>query len=504
MLDLLKSNLKYFHKLEKKLQKNPNIKNALRATNFAIKAPCSIYYSEIIEKFFIDLANKTKQIPENYNQIKIKKKHYLHVMSQSYLSGGHTRVVERWIKSANNDEMHSVILLNQKNHNQIPDILRNNITSKNGKLVILNNSDSIINKANQLRNIASEYDAIILYHHMNDPIPLMSFCVKEFQRPVIIFNHAGHLFWLGRNIVDYVIDIEKGQNTITREKRGIQNTKILNMPLDNINQETFISPAEKNRIRERLGFDKDVKIIMSMASEYKFNPIDGYNFIDMIRNVLTLNKDVIFIAIGVNNDNKEWNVVKSEFKDRIKLLGIKPNTEVKEYLMAADLFLDSFPFNSWVSIIDAINLAKLPVLSLTTPTGNPPFLDNTESVCDTVHTLIFKINTLLNDELLRAKFADELFAKFIRECDPICFQKNISSILGGASLNKKNQKCFTGIEGCISDMDLHNLYISSRENKKSVFKIFGIEYYKMKSKISTRKFIKLFGLQIFLGKSFNF
>ena len=155
--DALRRNRNLFYSLENKLLKHPGIKNANRATNFAVKVPTSIYYSAIIEKFYIDLAIKNRH--ETNQRIKAAPNTFLHVMTRSHNHGGHTRLVERWIDAVPQDQHHSLALTNQKKPlpTKIQFLLNQ---TKLNSVYKLNPSDTLVKRANKLRAIAQPFENI--------------------------------------------------------------------------------------------------------------------------------------------------------------------------------------------------------------------------------------------------------------------------------------------------------------------------------------------------------
>ena len=66
-----------------------------------------------------------KKIKVDIKNINYTKNSFLHVMTQGYQTGGHTRVIERWIENAQNDQIHSVVLTNK--NDSVLNTLQNNI-----------------------------------------------------------------------------------------------------------------------------------------------------------------------------------------------------------------------------------------------------------------------------------------------------------------------------------------------------------------------------------------
>ena len=167
-------------------------------------------------------------------------------MTTSCKVGGHTRVVEKWINLAPCYQKHSVALLDQEG--EIPQKLKDNIKNKNGELYIFNKDDDIFQKAIKLRELASKFEYVVLNIHMDDPTALVAFGSEEFSRPILFFNHADHLFWVGKSISDIILDF-RTIKSITKTRRNIENPYFLGIPPET--EEKYIEQYDKNETRKK-------------------------------------------------------------------------------------------------------------------------------------------------------------------------------------------------------------------------------------------------------------
>ena len=125
------------------------------------KRGLGIYSCPDLERPFLELAKtlpvslKTDYTPNSY----------LHVMTQAYLVGGHTRVVERWIDTSPVTEKHSVVLLNQEKETY-PAKLVDICNTHNGELYLFYDAN-LIDRAKRLRDLASQYQYVILHIHID-------------------------------------------------------------------------------------------------------------------------------------------------------------------------------------------------------------------------------------------------------------------------------------------------------------------------------------------------
>lgn len=230
-----------------------------------------------LEKPFLELADKIK-MPIG---IQATSNSFLHVMTQAYTVGGHTRVVERWIDSSPREQKHSVVLLNQK-EKPFPITLNDCVSEHNGSLHIYDSLD-LLERATKLRKLALEYQYIILHIHMDDPTAIVAFGNDSFPRPVLFFNHADHSYWCGSSIVDMLLDIRDNDFA---KKRCIKNHYTIRIPL----------PLDIN------GWDRAVFI----ANSFK----GGIYYIAEPLAVYRKNDDGISTWVTVDRMKKDLNMIK--------------------------------------------------------------------------------------------------------------------------------------------------------------------------------------------------
>ena len=276
----------------------------------------------------------------------------LHIMTQAYSIGGHTKLVEQFVINLGFKHEHSVLITNHKC--DIPQSLID-IISNNGKIYQLRKSN-FIKKAQELALIASKYEKVVLHIHPYDILPNLAFANNNFKRDIIFFNHADHMFSVGYSISNMVAELSEEGRQFSREYRGIKNNHVINIPIGRNNN--VISRMEA---REYLGIPEKKKIILSIASEYKYG--DGKEFINLAKRIIANNDAVEFILIGPSIKSDIWNSAKKESNNKINPLGIISRDKLVYYTKAADLYIESFPFASYTAFLDVasynINLLTL-------------------------------------------------------------------------------------------------------------------------------------------------
>lgn len=392
----VRKNKKHFEKMLEKAEKcnNPTkkVELARQAVKYAVFNNGGYFTNSRLEKIFIDCAQNIDI--ENYN-IKYKENSFLHVLTTGYNTGGHTRVVERWIKNAPNNQIHSVAILKpDKNYTSIDDIV------VNGNVYRFSKKD-IIQNALRLRELSLNYKYIVLHVHMQDPTALIAYGTEKIQRPILFYNHASHLFWVGKNVSDVIMDIIKN-DIVTKKYRRIENTYFLGIPTESVE----IKKYNKIEKRQKLNLPLDKKIIISAGSAGKYKPIDGDNYIDAISQIL--DDDTICYFIGPSIKDAYWKKVYEKSNHRIVPLGyINFDDGFSDYLACADLYIDSYPFGGGTALIDAI-CTDIPVLSLKSYYSQLDYLIETSAYCQNKEEFMLKIKRILKDKNYSNQIKQEL------------------------------------------------------------------------------------------------
>lgn len=282
-----------------------------------------------------------------------KKRKVLHVLSEGYSVGGHTRLVKNWIKS-DTDSIHSLVTTWQIG--STPKWLLDEINKSGGWILSLETvSDKHVERAAKLRKIAYEWaDIVVLHIHMMDPIPVIAFGVDG-GPPVVYMNHGDHCFWLGASISDLVIDLRPSGQELTFTRRGCNNSSILPIPLQP--KKNF----NRDEVRAKYKISENETVIVTIASNYKFRSINKYNYINIIKDIVNKVDNCKAYIIGPKDTGK-WHEVNVETGGKIKALGVL--TEIEELYQIADVYLDCFMLTSMTSLLDASKYG-IPIIKFT-------------------------------------------------------------------------------------------------------------------------------------------
>ena len=420
----IKKNQREFFRLVNKIPKATSDAQKQRlawaAMHHANGRPTDVFSSDIIEKVFLDLAQQNSiPLAEEFDKGTV-----LHVMSEAYTYGGHTRCVERWI-SLWPEHRHSCIVLRQRRSVAFPELLQEKVEASGGQMIVNfhNPNDSKLKIALRLRELASRYEHIVLHIHV-DPIPIIAFGTPEFKRPIIYFNHATHIFWAGISIADHVADLGSCSHDITTKYRGARASSILGIPVDdNINSLNL----DKTEARRAMNIPAHAKVVLSSGSHQKFAPIGSPSFKEVVSDILSAHPDAVFYIAGVERNNYFWPELKKRFPDRLVIYGkLDYSTEYLQLLAASDLVIDSYPVGGGTAIIDAVKAGK-PVLTLHT-FFQSDYLLNSKASCSTYEEFKEKAYRILHEPAYGDEIYQDVYKSWLEHLNPEAWRARCQAI----------------------------------------------------------------------------
>lgn len=385
-MELIEKNYKFSQVLKECFFKEKNINVKLKLAKYY-----ATYCWQNRVRFFQDLEFEKElgkiSLKYKINTFEIKgicNKRTLHVATEVYSSGGHTRVINNWINFEGENQ--DLLIINSE-RSQIENWLKETLKENSGKIILLQ-ENNILERARELFNIAQNYERIILHIHPDDIIPILAFSNSKIIEKIYFYNHADHVFWLGVTINKCVLDLTSEGKELSSKKRGIINSEVLSIPLEEEQHESEAIDIDK--IYELYNIKKNNKIIFSMATEYKYNTILDYNFFEFLEKLspFLIKNDIYFLVAGPTLRNKSWKSIYEYSKKRVIPLGVVSKEKVKKIWKIIDLYIDSFPMNSYTCLLEAIS-NNIKCFSLKTPISDLDCLKKIK--VDTIENLIKEI-----------------------------------------------------------------------------------------------------------------
>ena len=388
---------------------------------FARISGCGYYSSSVIERAFLRRAEQLDggRLP-NFRPGTV-----LVVMSEAYETGGHTRVVERWIEG-DSKRVYSIILIRQKPGSKLPDRLMAAVAKSGGRLATLDRNRPPECCALELRELSSAFEAVLLFVHPDDALPLVAYGTRRFTRPVGLYNHIDHSFWYGVSIADKIGELRQWGAALTSMRRGSPASTVLMIPGE---MRTSDRP-DGSQARRTLGLDESAHVVLTVGAAYKYRRLRGMDFLQLAVPILKRDPAAIVIAVGMTfEDFPEWKRTSDRFQGRLRCLGKMPHEQFELCLSAADIVVDSRPVPGFTALEDAVSCG-VAALTCDGPCGVMDWVSGSTAECRSVEELVDRACTLLSDPAACRRNADDLSRRMLKENSPEAFAKRIDSFVG--------------------------------------------------------------------------
>jgi hypothetical protein len=229
-----------------------------------------------------------------------------------------------------------------------PEFFERTVAQAQGEITCLPVSQPMIVRAAMLRELAKQFDRVVLHTHPHDPMPITAFSVRG-GAPVAMFNHAHFSFCLGPSVADVIINTLDHFRKVTEKFRFPRKTAVLAGALGQAADETL--PICKRSAKRRLGLSESDPLVMSIASEWYFKPIEGYDFFRTVSKLLDSHPSVNVLVVGVRPNSP---LVPVGLRGRTRFHCVGPVLDPLPYYQAADVCLESFPMPSLGAFLEAV------------------------------------------------------------------------------------------------------------------------------------------------------
>lgn len=282
--------------------------------------------------------------------------HVCHVLTGAVGIGGHTRMLTRWI-AADGGRRHSVALTRQSTA-PVPAALASAVASTGGTIRFVDEArGGLIARARALRRFAAGADLVVLHIYPFDVVPSLAFAAPG-GPPVVFLDHADHTFWLGHRATTTMASMREAGRGIMIRRRGVDPRAISPLP-------TILDPRERGQSRaaakQRLGIGADTVLLCSVARAPKFAGMGELSYADMHVPALLRHPEATLLVVGAGAARPDWAAATAAVNGRI--IALPEHPDVTDFFDAADIYVDSLPFVSITSALEAGALGT-PVVSI--------------------------------------------------------------------------------------------------------------------------------------------
>ncbi|RKX56977.1 MAG: hypothetical protein DRP29_08975 [Thermodesulfobacteriota bacterium] len=335
------------------------LKLAIISSTFAWSYHFDVWYDDEIEELLKNIGKKIlSTIYFKKNNIKLNSNSILFITTYFTDTGGHTETLKIWIQHLS-EEFQKIYIVSTEIFNKTTEFESVNFLKKFATLWILSEEKSYFNKIHKLIEIICKVSPkyIVLFIDPNDAVTLSTLsALKEFlEFKIIFFNHADHVFWLGKNITDILVEFRSYSLNISKKFRNFSKKQIVIPLTTNINQRKI-----KNK---KLFYLKEQakSISISIGSPYKFVSDGFWDYFKVIEKILIKHPDHIHILITKPTYyiKKVLKSFSPEIRSRVKL--IPGTSDPLPYYKIADFLIESFPVIGGTVRVEAIALG-LPII----------------------------------------------------------------------------------------------------------------------------------------------
>ncbi|NUC70867.1 hypothetical protein HTZ84_00835 [Haloterrigena sp. SYSU A558-1] len=283
--------------------------------------------------------------------------------------GGHSesmRLVIDYLVRNTNVTVEAVLLTNADNSESSFPALRSTLDVLDVDLIELSPTSTYVERVREISSYltASSANQGILFTDPDDVTALCGIAAIGSSFRSILYNHADHVFWIGGNIVDTVIDARTEGAVLTRAYRNLSSAGVISLTSD---------------IQPQTGLPADFPVCesdnfsISVGTEYKFTRDGGRGYAAAVDSILHENPNLQHILITASDGFRLRELVSEDVTDRFHVSGPYPN--LAPIYTSANLLVDSIPFGGSMVRLEAA-LCETPVLAYVNP--NYPFAGNND------------------------------------------------------------------------------------------------------------------------------
>lgn len=277
----------------------------------------------------------------------------LHVLTEAYVVGGHTRQVLAWM--ALDERPCDVVLTNQLG--PVPEKLVEQVAAGGGRLTDLRSTTpDLLERARALHDLMAGADLVVLTVHPYDAVALASVHLPGARPPVLLTNHSDLAFWLGVAAADTVCDWRHGAGVLTGPHRGVPEGRSAVVPLPVL----VPGDADGAAARRSIGAGPEQVVAVCVTDDWKVAPSWGRGMLQVLERVLTWNPALVVVLVGVTR-SEVWEGMSRRFGGRLRLTG--RIADPGPFFAAADLYLESYPVRAGTTPLEAA-AHGLPVVTL--------------------------------------------------------------------------------------------------------------------------------------------
>lgn len=305
--------------------------------SFLLGNPCGIYFSDELEERLLPTQPQALHVLRSGI---VSRAGILHLLSEPYQHGGHTRVARHLMEYA--PGVHNVLLTRRV---RAPDA-HVWLGVDSSCVRYLPGPSTCCDHVTELAVEIASYSEVILYLHPDDIVGGVAVRLARRLNPdlrVGFFNHADHAFSVGVGSADCVFEIST-YGWQLRRARGIEDrATFVGIPI-------AVSHASGDIELVNAGSPK----VFLAGTAYKFRPVGDQTLLEALEMLLATSPDLTLDLAGSTGREPWWRKLRARFKSRIRFHGLISHDCYKTLLKSSALYIDSYPKTGGTAFPEAL------------------------------------------------------------------------------------------------------------------------------------------------------
>ncbi|MDD5021498.1 MAG: hypothetical protein PHR82_05090 [Endomicrobiaceae bacterium] len=348
-----------------------------------------------------------KNIIINFDKPKI-----LILNSAIYDGGGHTEVSIRFIKAFKDD--YSIDF-----YSTTFDDLSQNTAPVKSKII----KNSVRNYTELSKNTAIDYKITKLYNYIIEnrittvcvnmnPADVVCCAVlgllkKYTDINIIFWNNVSHCYSLGTEFANTILTRCKYGKPITPYLKNKINAKHIPF-LGSDNNINIYSTEQISALKQKLTIPQNAFVTMTGVHLYKVNK----KYFKFLNKLLQKHDNIYHVFISTSSAKTKEAVKKLFEKNKNRFVMIDSVLDFDLFIQMSDLYIDSFPQGSALTLVDFIKHAKPVLIKINEVNPLKSFetylYRNYEYACKTTDEMLEKISVLINDKQEYVKISQKV------------------------------------------------------------------------------------------------
>lgn len=321
------------------------------AARYTFPGNVGLFGSPRFERLLLELGKRIPSAPSRgAGRRDGSARNVLHVLSYGRPVGGDCRCAWRWMQEDQGNR-HSVAITAQadfKGVYDVPEALKQSAEKSGGQLrILIAPTSKPLEQARELRTLCQQMDVVVLHLFPYDIIPVLALAADCDPVKTLFVNHADHAFWVGAGVSNLIVHLRKQPPHFSERRRGLNPDRSSLLPIP-----IFYSPpaVTREQAKRALGYGPETILLLTIASPFKYSSPGRVDFLDLVAPVVAKFPQAVLMAVGPEAKGA-WQVAKLQTHGRIVPLGTRWDNDL--LYAAADIYLDSVPFSSITSLLEA-------------------------------------------------------------------------------------------------------------------------------------------------------